>query len=108
MHFFPPKKELLDGKEIVIGGKTYIAPPLNFAAIRRLEPAFQIITTGDHLQAMDGAVQIIHAALVRNYPRLSVRKLHKALTIATATAALRTIMEVSGFTQGEQKAAASQ
>jgi len=100
---------LLDGVRLNLGGREYVVPPLNFAALRRLEHDIQTvqglsgIPTGE---AIDAVVRIAHAAISRNYPDITVEDMAELIDMGNITHVLNAVMGVSGLREGKAPAAA--
>jgi hypothetical protein len=97
---------LIEGVKINMGGRDFVAPPLNFKALRALTPKLVILSamgdvpTGEQI---DVVLDVVHAALVRNYPDLTRDELEELLDLANLASALVAIMGASGLekTSGE-------
>lgn len=102
---------MIDGIEITLGEKRYTVPPLNFKAIKKLQPDIASISTakisaaGMSVEQVDSLVRIIHAALLRNYPGITVEEVEDGVDIANAGSIMMAVMNVSGYTaSGESQA----
>jgi hypothetical protein len=102
---------LIEGVKLNLGGREFVAPPLNFKALRALTPKLAILSamgdvpTGEQI---DVVLDVVHAALVRNYPDLTREELEDLLDLANLAKALVAIMGASGLerTSGEASALA--
>lgn len=59
------------GKQIVLGGKEFILPPMNAATFKTYK-ADIAKSFGETMPEMDKVAQWLHACLVRNYPDLEL------------------------------------
>lgn len=85
---------LLEGVKINMGGRDFIVPPLNFAALRRLGPELAIaetVTSAPTLQELEAVVKLVHAALVRNYPEITLAEVEELLDMGNTISVLRAI-----------------
>lgn len=102
---------LIEGVKITLGGREFVAPPLNFRALRRLTPHFSALTTMGAVPTddqIDVVIDIVLAALNRNYPDLVRDELEELLDLANLSVALQAILGASGLekTSGEAPALA--
>ena len=85
-----------------LGSLGSVLPPLNLAALERYwalieswgEPPASLVG-----RLSEGA-ELLHAALVRNYPELSLAEVKEGLDLANFPAALAQLLEVSGLMAG--------
>jgi len=91
---------LISGIDIPLGGKTYTIPPLNFAALKRLQPVIESLTEVKAAMSsaqIDGVVQVIQAAMHRNYPEIIADDILEWLDLGNAATILSAIMANSGI-----------
>ena len=94
------KGGLRKGVDIVIGGETYIAPPLNFGAIRQMN----VEVTPSPTYVHDLMAYVIVRSLERNYDGINVLWLNEYLEgdeIEAASLAMVEIMKSSGLKTSE-------
>ena len=92
-----------EGIKLTIGGKEYTFAPLNFAAIKRLRPAIEMLETvtpetkilSD--EQVDAFVSIVHASLVRNYPDMTPDETADLIDMGNIGTIVQGIMGISGF-----------
>lgn len=90
------------GVVILLGGEEFICPPLNFAQLQKILPRFRAMQVGElSIEWLVASVEIVHAALSRNYPDLTVEKVGEMLDMNNFSATLNTVMEVSGLVTKE-------
>ncbi len=91
---------MIEGRTVNIGGTDYTVPPFPMKLIRlhpewiRSVRSIEDIPTAEQTEAIVG---IIHSAIARNYPDVSMEALEDALDIRTALEALAAVMDVSGM-----------
>ncbi len=90
----------LDGVPLRLGGQDYILPPLNLAALEKYWPMIESWAepTASLTQRFSEGAEVIHAALLRNYPELTLTKVKEGLDLPSFPAALAQLLEVSGLT----------
>ena len=104
------------GPEIQLGGVAYTLPPLSFGALEDCQARLQLIAEGGAnaatpMELQAAFVDVIHAALLRNYPELPRNTVRDNVDWDTAPALFRLVMERSlpqappGETPGETRAA---
>lgn len=84
------------GVEVELGGTVYVVPPLSLAALEQLE---------DRVARFDGnvfdreqraiALDIIHAALRRNYPEMAREALSEMIDLGNMLAMVQAVMGAS-------------
>jgi hypothetical protein len=68
------------GTEIDVGGEKYVFPPLSFGAAKQLRDEIEAIEKGvDNATAMDTVCRVVHAALSRNYPEITIETVENEL-----------------------------
>lgn len=92
--------DIVDGIKIKMAGKEYVVPPLNFKQLRTLKPKIESLNNlagvPDDAQ-FDAVVEIVHAALSRNYPELSKDDVEGIIDLANLKTVIGAIMGVSGL-----------
>lgn len=102
-----------EGRPVRFGGTEWVVPALTLGPIRRLAPVLDRITRTDvsgagatgSTEQLDALLQVVHAALVRNYPALTVDELADLLELPALTALVQAVMEISGFLKAAEGAA---
>ncbi|MDI3260041.1 MAG: hypothetical protein QJR02_10135 [Sinobacteraceae bacterium] len=95
---------MIDGVRINLGGRDYVAPPLNFGALKRLQPELeQLARLSGPLtaQQIDAVCKIVHAALLRNYPELDLATVEDGLDLGNMAAVIEAVMAHSGLRRVE-------
>ena len=89
----------LDGLPLRLGGKDYILPPLNLAALEKYWPMIESWAEppAKLTQRFSEGAEVIHAALVRNYPELTLTEVKEGLDLPSFPGALAQLLEVSGL-----------
>ncbi|HJU15714.1 MAG TPA: hypothetical protein VJ770_04525 [Stellaceae bacterium] len=107
----PKKAPLIPGVAIAMAGKEWIVPPLTLGQMRRLLPQVQRLRdAGASIDAaeIDVIIELVTAALQRNYPEMTPDKVAEAVDLGNARAAVQAILFGSGLrTSGEGKPAAT-
>jgi hypothetical protein len=93
----------LDGVPLKLGGTDYILPPLNLAALEKYWPVIE--SWGEPpaslVERLSEGAELLHAALARNYPELTLADIKEGLDLASFPAALALLLEVSGLARRE-------
>lgn len=102
---------MIKGKEIELGGKTYIVPPLNLAMVEHFQDQLINYTGGIDPQSVRLVAEVTHAALKRNYPELTLEEVKDVLDLGNMVEVFSAVLQVAGFVarsdQGEVLAPAS-
>jgi hypothetical protein len=94
-----------EGISVKLGGREFIVPPLNFKPLRRFLPIVQNLQNeSDPIKLMDIYVDILHAAIRRNYPEMTRDDLEELLDFSNAPKVFQAIMGASGLKTGEKLA----
>ncbi len=102
---------MIEGVTIQLGGEGRIIPPLNFRALRTLQPELTLLGKsplgqgGFSDEQMTALCQVIHAALARNYPDVTLDQLEDWIDLGNAPAVIAAVMAQSGLVRagGEKK-----
>jgi hypothetical protein len=94
--------EKFNGVAIRMGGKDWIVPALSIGQVRRLMPEISKVTTSDSGAVLpddvaQSALNIIHAALSRNYPDVTKEMLEDLIDLGNFRKIIEAIMGVSGL-----------
>lgn len=90
-----------EGVVIIVGGEDLTLPPLNWAGAKKF---FKHIVAGEINNpeiAIDLMPEMLLAALIRNYPDLTMAALEQVITPGELLAAIPILMTMSGFTQAQ-------
>lgn len=103
---------MIKGKEIELGGKTYIVPPLNLAAVEHFQDRLAGFTGGIDATSVLLVAEVTHSALKRNYPEITLEEVKDVLDLGNMVEVFQAVLQVSGFVmradgQGELIAPAS-
>jgi len=88
------------GQAFELGGTTYTVPPIALGALRELLPRIKQIDiaagvpAGDDLELL---LDVVHAALVRNYPDLTKAQLADVVDMGNVFPLFRCVMGQSGL-----------
>ncbi len=106
---------MIPGVSVAMGGNDWMVPPLTLGQLRRLMPKVRelnaIGASMDETQ-IDVLVEIVTAALQRNYPEVTAEVVESLLDLSNAAAVLGAVLTGSGLrtretSPGEPTAVAS-
>ncbi len=100
----------IPGASIQMGGRDWVVPPLTLGQLRRLMPKVSLLTTvgaGMGPEQIEVLVEIVAAAMSRNYPQITTDELEEVLDLGNASLVLTAVLTGSGLKQGEAIAVAS-
>lgn len=92
---------MIPGVTITMGGREWVVPPLTLGQLRRLLPKVrQLSEIGAQMgEAQIGVlVEIVAAALQRNYPEIAAEAVEGLLDLGNAAAVLNAVLTGSGLT----------
>ena len=93
----------IPGLVVAMGGEDWIVPPLTLGQLRRLMPKVRQLT---EIGASMGEAQIavlidiVSAALQRNYPEMTPEKVENLLDLGNASVVLNAVLTGSGLKPG--------
>lgn len=96
-----------DGVKMRVGGRDLVIPALTIKQVRSLRAQFDTMQSIGNAAPNDdqiGAItEVIHSAVVRNYPDMTQEGLEELLDLSTMQAVVKAIMGQSGLetTPGE-------
>jgi len=91
----------IDGEKLILGGREFIVPPINLKRLKNLLPLIESLTKEtDTLKQMDGTSQILHAALSRNYPEITLDEVEEMIDLGNFMSVLKAVLGGSGFLPG--------
>lgn len=85
------------GVEIELGGEIYVVPPLNFISIERFEERLENIQSLSMMKQISLMIDIIHCALLRNYPDLTRDDVGSLLDVSNIHGVYHAVMFDSGL-----------
>jgi hypothetical protein len=89
---------MLPGVTIAMGGQDWLVPPLTLGQLRRLMPKVrQLIETDASMGEISVLVEIVAAALQRNYPEATADMVENLLDLGNASAVLNAVLTGSGL-----------
>jgi hypothetical protein len=91
---------MIDGVQINIGGTDYTVPPLNLKAVKKFSKNFHLLSDlGNNINAemMTFIADIIHTALIRNYPDITLDQVEEMVDIKTVGDILEAVLSSSGI-----------
>jgi len=81
------------------GGRVYVIPPLTLHDLQRMRAqlsALQATVETDALAGADLCIDILHAALIRNYPTLTRDDVGNLLDLSNMHGAIQCAMDIDG------------
>jgi hypothetical protein len=93
---------MIDGVKIDLGGGEWIVPPLNLRTLEKFYPVIESWTQPreNALDYLREVAEFIHAALVRNYPDLTLDDVKDLVDLKNVQMVIPAILEASGFARG--------
>lgn len=88
---------MIDGREIKLGVRTFIAPPVPFSCVRKHADVFE----GRRQPGLLDMADIVYRSLLRNYPELTLEEFDECFDRGNMVEAFGAVMLVSG---AEEKA----
>lgn len=91
---------MLPGVIIAMGGRDWLVPPLTLGQLRRLMPKVRQLTeVGASMgeTQISVLVEIVSAALQRNYPEITTDMVENLLDLGNASAVLNAVLTGSGL-----------
>lgn len=94
----PPERNH-GGPWVTIGLQAYRVPPLNFAALRELQDDIEALSASSNMRAetLDAVTRVVHAALVRNYPKITLGEVSEMLDVTNFREVAAAVLGASGF-----------
>lgn len=88
-----------EGVAINLGGTEYTVPPLSLGQIKKYKDLLsQIKVSNDPtVEDFDNLLTVIHAALSRNYPEITVEQLTEMIDLGNLGMVVQAVMGVSGL-----------
>lgn len=109
---------MIPGTPVTIGGKKYLMPPLNINSMKLHKPTLVRLMKGavsgdiDPVTAVESDLEeltgVIHSALKRNYPELTIEDLGEHIDLANIQELVQTAIKTSGFVDRLEGAAAGE
>ena len=93
--------KLIDGQTVTLRGQDFVIPPMTFGQLRRLGPQFAVLQSGAdfNTESMDAILDVIHAAMLPNYPETTKAVVEDLLDPTNIGAAIGAVMGASGLTK---------
>ena len=91
-----PERDLIDGEDIRMGGRTWTVPPLSWGAVERLQKKLAAATSQEDQVAVN--VEAVYLALKRNYPEVTEEQVkEELLDLRNMEAVFRAVWHNSGI-----------
>lgn len=94
---------MIPGIAVLMGGREWTIPPLTLGQLRHLMPKIrQLSEIGPQMAEpqIDVLVEIVAAALQRNYPDISIQMVENLLDLSNAAPVLHAVLTGSGLRPG--------
>lgn len=95
---------MIEGQSINLGGAERVIPPLNFKALRTLKPELDRFAAGSvgadgkfGDDDIDAIVKVAHAALIRNYPDVTLEEVEDWIDFGNMGAVITAVMAQTGM-----------
>lgn len=92
------------GEWVALGGEEYKIPPLNFRALRELQSRLAAIGSIQGIPTetqMMTVVEVVHAALKRNYPDITVELVEDLVDVGNMMTVFTAVLRVAGMERRE-------
>lgn len=98
-----------EGKDVVLGGHTFMVPALSLRQLKTLRPKLAALSATpspemaeSEVRALEDAkmavvVEVVHAALSRNYANITLDEMEDLLDIHNLPEAMEAVMNLSGL-----------
>jgi hypothetical protein len=100
---------MIPGVKISMGGSEYEVPPLTLGQLKMLMPKVKKLQSGelDEIGAFDVMIEVVHAAMSRNYSVLTVEQVAELIDTSNMNDVMEAVMRGSGLKLGEARAVTS-
>ncbi|OQW33936.1 MAG: hypothetical protein A4E20_11955 [Nitrospira sp. SG-bin2] len=88
---------MIKGKEIELGGKIYVVPPLSLGKVEYFQDQLINFTGGIDPQSVKLVAEVTHAALLRNYPDMTLEEVKDVLDLGNMVEVFQAVLQVAGF-----------
>jgi hypothetical protein len=91
-------RELIEGVTLRIGRRDYVVPPLNLKGVKRAQKLVPMLGNEGDPVSIDAALEIVHLAVTRNYPEVTVEQLEEDIDLGNLMAIVQAVLSLAGFT----------
>jgi hypothetical protein len=88
---------MIKGKEIELGGKMYVVPPLSLSKVEYYQDQLVNFTGGLDPKSVKLVSEVTHAAIARNYPDMTLEEVKDILDLGNMVEVFQAVLQVSGF-----------
>lgn len=92
------------GIRLLLGGRDWVVPPLNLAALEQLQEQLARFSGGLDADSVALVLDATTAALRRNYPDITREQVADMLDVANMAEVMEAVMDVSGLKRQAQEA----
>jgi hypothetical protein len=92
---------MIEGTKIVLNGTEYVCPALNFSSVNALKEDIAIVSRGEDeglAKVTESVARLIHAALKRNYPDITIETVMEGLDMNNKALAMSAVMGATPVT----------
>lgn len=105
----PESTPKFEGEIINLAGTDYTVPALSLRQVREMAPKLDLLDSNETglpaVEQVDALVDVLHAALQRNYPSITKDELLDLIDLGNMTTLIKAAMRTSGMVKlGEGKA----
>lgn len=90
---------MIEGTKVMMGGKEWIVPALNFRQVRTLQDKLTAQQTDPNFDTLALTVEVVQMALSRNYPDVSMDEVEEMVDLRNAPGLFKTVMGQSGMVE---------
>lgn len=92
------------GIRLLLGGRDWVVPPLNLAALEQLQEQLARFSGGLDADSVALVLDATTAALRRNYPDITREQVAEMVDVANMAEVMEAVMDVSGLKRKAQEA----
>lgn len=92
------------GITLHLGGRNWVIPPLNLAALEQLQDQLAQFSGGIDAASVAAVLDATTAALCRNYPDITREQVAEMVDLANMAEVMEAVMDVSGLKRQAQEA----
>lgn len=97
----------IPGKAISLSGEEYVVPPLSLASMETNGDRIGQFRGGVDAQSASIVIDVVHAALLRNYPELTREEVANGLDLGNMNDAFEAVLNLSGYQAKAEEGAPS-
>jgi hypothetical protein len=93
---------IIEGVRLNLGGRDFVVPPLTLKSLRKMANRLSALRTMGDIPTDDEVevvVEIVHAAMVRNYPDLTTDDVEELMDMANLKSVMLAVLQGSGLSR---------